>query len=93
MPGFALRCLRSYSRTCRQIKTAAIPLFERKYFEVSGKDSRKFLQGLVTNDVNTLTEYGNSLACGVLNPKVNIPVHHKNCCWNNTNILLGANVE
>jgi folate-binding Fe-S cluster repair protein YgfZ len=48
-----------------------IPLHGKNYIEILGKDTKKFLQGLVTNDMNHLSATQQPiLATGLLNPKV-----------------------
>ena len=47
-----------------------IPLHQRSYLRVEGRDTFKFLQGLLTHDVTrSLQGRGDCLACAVLNPK------------------------
>lgn len=47
-----------------------IPLNNRKYIEINGKDTKKFLQGLITNDINSLTKENSVIVSALLNPKV-----------------------
>jgi folate-binding protein YgfZ len=46
----------------------AFNLVNRKLLAVTGKDSRKFLQGIITNDINLLTEK-NAIFTAYLNPQ------------------------
>ncbi len=54
----------------RALHTFEYALNSRQYFEIIGKDTKKFLQGLLTNDMNLLDGKRNCLAAAVLNPKV-----------------------
>ena len=46
----------------------AIELIDRSLIAISGEDKEEFLQGLITNDVNKLTE-SNSLFAALLTPQ------------------------
>ena len=46
-----------------------IPLPKRNYFKIEGRDTYKFLQGIITNDIHQLKEQNVCLACAILNPK------------------------
>lgn len=46
-----------------------IPLPKRNYFRIEGRDTFKFLQGIITNDIHQLQEQNDCLACAILNPK------------------------
>jgi hypothetical protein len=48
---------------------ALLPVSERRYISLTGPDARKLLQGLMTNDVNTLEE-GMCLPTAFLSAKV-----------------------
>jgi hypothetical protein len=50
-------------------KNVFIPLHQRSYFRIEGRDTFKFLQGIITNDIHQLKEPSDCLACAILNPK------------------------
>lgn len=57
------------SNDFNNVKTVIIPLHKRHYFRIEGRDTFKFLQGLITNDMNLLQEEEDCLACAILSPK------------------------
>lgn len=48
---------------------------DRGYVKVTGKDMKKFLQGVSTNDMNLLSGPKSALATAFLSPKVGLELH------------------
>lgn len=53
----------------KALKEMIIPLSSKKYFEITGRDCFKFLQGIVTHDIRLLKKKNDTLACAILTPK------------------------
>jgi folate-binding Fe-S cluster repair protein YgfZ len=60
-------CASEATATAR--KKLFIPLHKLHYFRIEGRDTYKFLQGIITNDIYLLKEKNDCLACAILNPK------------------------
>jgi len=61
---------RGFAGFSRSAEHLAYAVPDRMFIEVSGRDAIKFLQGIVTNDMSTLSsEGGSALACAFLTPK------------------------
>lgn len=67
---FLVSLVREMFSTKRLFSSGIIPLHGKNYIEIIGKDTKKFLQGLITNDMNSLTPNQPILASALLNPKV-----------------------
>ena len=51
------------------IDNIIIPLQQRSFYRVEGRDTFKFLQGIITNDINLFDDGRRCIASAVLNPK------------------------
>ena len=60
------KVLNSLSCISSSLSTIIVP--NRIFYRVSGVDSRKFLQGICTNDVNKLDKHGDCIAAAFLTP-------------------------
>lgn len=61
------KCVLSKNRANGVRSLFVIP--DRKYIEVAGKDAKRFLQGIMTNDTQKLRKYGDAIACAFLSSK------------------------
>jgi folate-binding protein YgfZ len=55
------------NNACRAVSSFTVP--ERAYLEVRGKDTKTFLQGVATNDMELLASFGDCIATAFLTPK------------------------
>mmetsp|Transcript_7820 Transcript_7820/g.6988 ORF Transcript_7820/g.6988 Transcript_7820/m.6988 type:complete len:347 (+) Transcript_7820:29-1069(+) len=68
----SVKCLNKWTNSNRIVRLFTNDSFnlpDRAFINIKGKDSKKFLQGICTNNVNLLVDKGDNIACAFLSTK------------------------